>query len=167
LLPLVLDPANSKVGLAGSGPALERRRAVLADAGIVPVPVALDASEAFLGLRVLLIAGVDREAAAALAGRAKGAGLLVNVEDEPSLCDFHVPAIVRRGDLLLTVSSAGRSPGLVRIVREWLEEHFGPQWAGRVGEASERRVDWRGAGLPPEEISKRTRALVEQNGWLS
>ena len=56
---------------------------------------------------------LSSEISAALAGRARAQGILVNVEDEPLLCDFHVPATVRRGDLLLTVSSAGRSPGLV------------------------------------------------------
>ena len=43
---------------------------------------------------------------------------LVNVEDVRPLCDFHVPAMVRRGDLLLGVSTGGKSPGLARKLKE-------------------------------------------------
>ena len=116
---------------------------------------------ALSGLSVLYIAGLEHEISAALAGRARAQGILVNVEDVPLLCDFHVPATVRRGDLLVTVSSAGRSPGLVRMVREWLSNQFGAEWSGRVAEIGAKRADWRASGLSPAQISEKTRALAQ------
>jgi len=56
-------------------------------------------------------------------------GVLVNVMDDPAHCDFAAPAIVRRGDLTISVSTGGRSPALARRLREELELRFGPEWA--------------------------------------
>jgi len=160
VLPIVLNPAETKIGLAGSGEAKARRRTLLADAGVVPVDVSVDDRSALGDLDLLYVAGVTRDVSAALAGRARAQGVLVNVEDEPSLCDFHVPATVRRGDLLLTVSSGGRSPGLVRVVREWLSAQFGTEWGKRVDELGRKRAHWRASGLSPAEVSTKTRTLA-------
>lgn len=164
MLPLIIDPSTVKVGVAGAGEALARRQAHLAEAGIDPIPVRVDDRDALSGLNILYVAGLERDASAALAGRARALGILVNVEDEPLLCDFHVPATVRRGDLLLTVSSAGRSPGLVRLVREWLSRRFGAEWGDRVAEVGVKRSEWRAEGLPATTISEKTRALAAR--WL-
>jgi precorrin-2 dehydrogenase/sirohydrochlorin ferrochelatase len=163
MLPLILDQASVKVGLAGCGEGLARRRALLEEAGVTPVAV----SDELPPLHVLFVAGLDRDAATALAARAREAGVLVNVEDVPELCDFHVPAIVRRGDLLLTASTGGRVPGLARRLREWLEAQFTPEWNGRLNDLSAARENWRGQGLPPEQVSERTRAMVADRKWLS
>ena len=160
MLSLVLDPSKTKIGLAGAGEALAKRRAHLAEAGVMPVDIRSDDRDGLGGLSLLYVAGLEHEVSAALAGRARALGILVNVEDEPALCDFHVPATVRRGDLLLTVSSGGRSPGLVRLVREWLSDQFGAEWSGRVAELGARRDDWRASGLSPARISEKTRAFA-------
>jgi precorrin-2 dehydrogenase/sirohydrochlorin ferrochelatase len=162
VLPIVLDPSRLRVGLAGAGEAFDRRRAHLLEAGIAPVFVR--ESDSLAGLQILYVAGAERAPSEALASRARAVGVLVNVEDQPDLCDFNVPATVRRGDLLLTASSAGRAPGLVRLLREWLSRQFGPDWGGRVDEVARERAALRALGLPPVEISRRTRALAE--GWL-
>jgi len=62
------------------------------------------------------------------AGRARG--VLVNVMDDVPHCDFAAPAVVRRGDLTIAVSTGGRSPALARRLRIELERRFGPEWAG-------------------------------------
>src|SRR5204863_181047 len=56
-------------------------------------------------------------------------GVLVNVMDDPARCDFAAPAVVRRGDLTIAVSTSGRSPALARRLREELEHRFGDEWA--------------------------------------
>lgn len=53
---------------------------------------------------------------------------LVNVVDAPEIGNFNVPAKVARGDLLLTVSTGGRSPALARRLREKLAEEYGPEY---------------------------------------
>ncbi len=160
MLPLVLDPSKVKIGRAGAGEALAKRRTHLVEAGFHPVAIRPDDRVGLSGLSVLYIAGLEHEISAALAGRARAQGILVNVEDLPALCDFHVPATVRRGDLLLTISSAGRSPGRVALLREWLSDQFGSEWSERVAEIGAKRADWRAGGLSPAQISEKTRALA-------
>jgi precorrin-2 dehydrogenase/sirohydrochlorin ferrochelatase len=164
MLPIALDPTVLRIGLAGAGKSLSRRRATLAEGGVKPIPVRSEGP--LTGLHVLFVAGLERSAASALAARARAAGVLVNVEDVPEFCDFHVPAIVRRGDLALTVSTSGKAPGLSRVLREWLERIFDMEWQGRLEALGAVRAGWRADGLMPDDVSRRTRDLVAREGWL-
>jgi precorrin-2 dehydrogenase/sirohydrochlorin ferrochelatase len=93
-------------------------------------------------------------------------GTLVNLEDVLQHCDFHTPSVVRRGDLLLTVSTAGKSPGLAAAVRQWLERCFGPEWAERVDVLARKRSAWRRRPRGLEELSSLTAAVIQRKGWL-
>ncbi|MCC5467052.1 bifunctional precorrin-2 dehydrogenase/sirohydrochlorin ferrochelatase [Pelosinus sp. Bkl1] len=57
-----------------------------------------------------------------------GAGALVNVTDAPELGNFSVPSQISHGDLLLTISTGGKSPALAKKLREELEERYGPEY---------------------------------------
>ncbi|MBI4468662.1 MAG: bifunctional precorrin-2 dehydrogenase/sirohydrochlorin ferrochelatase [Acidobacteria bacterium] len=68
-------------------------------------------------------------------------GVLCNIVDDPNRCDFHFPAIVRRGDLQLAISTGGQSPALAQRLRRELEAQFGPSyedWISQLGEARRR-----------------------------
>lgn len=65
--------------------------------------------------------------------------VLCNVVDVPDLCDFFYPAVVRRGDLQIAVSTAGQSPSLAQKIRQQLEKQFGPGYARWVAELGETR----------------------------
>ena len=167
MLPILLSE-NARVGLAGQGDALGRRASLLMGSGVQPVLLASDAAgEALQGLALVFIAGLPDDAARPLAVRARAAGALVNVEDLTELCDFHVPAIVRRGDLTLTASTGGKVPGLARRFREWLETQVGPEWEDRVATLSAARLAWRAQGHQPTDVSRLTRERIAQEGWLS
>jgi precorrin-2 dehydrogenase/sirohydrochlorin ferrochelatase len=58
---------------------------------------------------------------------AEARGLWVNAADDPANCTFTLPARVRRGDLLVTVSTGGRSPAVASWLRRRLEEELGPE----------------------------------------
>jgi precorrin-2 dehydrogenase/sirohydrochlorin ferrochelatase len=75
----------------------------------------------------------------AIARAARDRGVLVNVMDDISNCDFAAPAIVRRGDLVLAISTGGASPAVARKVREDLERRFGSEWAETLAVISEVR----------------------------
>jgi precorrin-2 dehydrogenase / sirohydrochlorin ferrochelatase len=66
-------------------------------------------------------------------------GILCNVVDVPDLCDFYYPAVVRRGDLQIAVSTAGQSPSLAQKIRLQLEKQFGPAYAAWVAELGDTR----------------------------
>jgi precorrin-2 dehydrogenase/sirohydrochlorin ferrochelatase len=66
-------------------------------------------------------------------------GVLCNVVDVPDLCDFFYPAVVRRGDLQIAVSTAGQSPSLAQKIRQQLEKQFGPGYTAWVAELGETR----------------------------
>jgi len=163
LFPVMIAGSRVRVGLIGRGDGLNRRLDMLAKSGIEPQTISADAQEKISGLTLLFVAGLDEKEAARLAQDARAAGVLVNVEDMPDLCDFHVPAQIRRGDLLLAISTSGRAPGLARALREHLETLFGPEWDGILENVASARQQWRSEGLPPDEVSQRTRAML---GWL-
>jgi precorrin-2 dehydrogenase/sirohydrochlorin ferrochelatase len=83
-----------------------------------------------LDAALLAIAATDApEVNAAVSEAAQARGILVNVVDEPELCSFFVPAVVRRGDVMITVSTGGSSPALARRIREKLQEQYGDEYA--------------------------------------
>jgi precorrin-2 dehydrogenase/sirohydrochlorin ferrochelatase len=55
-------------------------------------------------------------------------GVLINMIDDIPHSNWAAPALVRRGDLILAISTGGRSPSLARKLREELEASFGPEW---------------------------------------
>jgi precorrin-2 dehydrogenase/sirohydrochlorin ferrochelatase len=166
LVPVVLVPGKTRIGLIGSGDALARRLAWLIEGGAEPVLLPQDRLSDIASLRHLFVAGLPLADATILAEQARASGVLVNVEDVPELCDFHVPATVRRGDLLLSISTGGKTPGLAKLIRAWLDRRFGPEWSYRVDHLGHRRSQWRAEGQSPSEISQRTREFVEERRWL-
>jgi precorrin-2 dehydrogenase / sirohydrochlorin ferrochelatase len=75
----------------------------------------------------------------AIARAARDRGVLVNVMDDVPNCDFAAPAVVRRGDLVLAVSTGGASPAVARKVREQLERRYGADWAETLSVIAEVR----------------------------
>ena len=76
------------------------------------------------GFFLVFCAADDRRVNQQAAREARELGVLVNAASEPELCDFMVPARIERGDLLITVSTGGKSPALARLLRERLEQEF-------------------------------------------
>ncbi|MBT8330912.1 MAG: bifunctional precorrin-2 dehydrogenase/sirohydrochlorin ferrochelatase [Deltaproteobacteria bacterium] len=60
---------------------------------------------------------------------AERVNILCNIADRPEVCNFILPAIVRRGDLAITVSTSGKSPALAKRLRLDLEKQFGEEYA--------------------------------------
>ncbi len=79
---------------------------------------------------VFLVFAATNEPAvqAEISREARARRVLLNSADDQLGSDFHVPAVVRRGDLLLTVSTAGASPALSAAIRKQLEAEYGQEY---------------------------------------
>jgi precorrin-2 dehydrogenase / sirohydrochlorin ferrochelatase len=55
--------------------------------------------------------------------------ILCNIADRPAVCNFILPAVIARGDLIITVSTSGRSPAFAKKLRRDLEAAFGEPYA--------------------------------------
>ena len=60
---------------------------------------------------------------------AQAAGRLCNIIDQPRQCDFIVPSVIRQGDLMVTISTGGKSPAFAKHLRRQLKAQFGPEYA--------------------------------------
>ncbi len=186
MIAVALDLAALPIAVAGRGELAIRRFLALRNAGATDVALFTDEADARLAevagaalrptlpkpaalaaLRVLWLAGLPDAKASALAAQARRARVLVNVEDRPGDCDFHNVAEVRRGDLLLTVSTGGASPGLAARIRARLASEYGPEWADRLALLRRQRARWRSDRRPPAELSNLTDALLQAHGWLA
>ncbi|MFH1726531.1 MAG: bifunctional precorrin-2 dehydrogenase/sirohydrochlorin ferrochelatase [Elusimicrobiota bacterium] len=80
------------------------------------------------GYGLAISASDDRGVNKAVAEDCEKAGVPVNVVDDPALCGFIFPAVVKRGGLSVAVSTDGRSPFLAGHLRAILEDIFPDRW---------------------------------------
>ena len=90
-----------------------------------------------LGGMELAVAATDDQQVNLLAAReARHQKVWINVVDQPRLCSFILPSVVRRGKLVLAISTGGASPALAKWIRRDLETRYGPEFGrllARVG----------------------------------
>ncbi|MFY9951036.1 MAG: hypothetical protein WAK27_20205, partial [Candidatus Sulfotelmatobacter sp.] len=89
-------------------------------------------------------------------------GVLCNVVDVPEYCDFYYPAVVRRGDLQIAVSTSGQSPSLAQKIRHQLERQFGPGYARWVAELGATRRLVLGTDLDPQRKRELLQSLASR-----
>jgi precorrin-2 dehydrogenase/sirohydrochlorin ferrochelatase len=186
MFPIVLDLSTLKVALVGGGDnALERLKDLDA-AGAKHVRVFADNfgkefwgavggrlttrlpnDEEIKSFSAIMIVDVPDEVAAKLAERARALGVLVNVEDKKEYCDFFYPSVVRRGDLIITVSTSAKSPTLAKRIRAVIAKIFHKGWVERVEDIAERREKWRKIGLNMAEVSELSNKYIDEQGWLA
>jgi precorrin-2 dehydrogenase/sirohydrochlorin ferrochelatase len=85
---------------------------------------------------------------------AQSRGVLCNAVDEPQRCDFYFPAVVRRGELQIAISTGGLSPALAQRLRKELEQQFGPEWEQWLAQLGRTRDELKSIPMPPEQRKK-------------
>lgn len=88
--------------------------------------------ETIQGVFLVVAATDQREINQKVAQKARNSGSLVNVADDPENSDFIVPSFFQRGNLILAISTSGKSPALSKKIREVLETEFGEEYAELV-----------------------------------
>ncbi len=171
MLPVMLDPARLRIGLVGRGALAARRLAWFHGLGVTPDVFsdapgdALSAVAADLilprlpdpgdlvALDLLWIADLAPHEAEDLFTQARAVKVLVNVEDDLPLCDFHTPAVVRRGRLVIAAGTGGASPAVAAAVRARLEDAFPDGWADALEDVAAARLRLRAQGAAAADIA--------------
>ena len=158
MLPIMLNPKSLKFLLLGQGEKMVARAAKLTELGIsyksyYPPYIKLNFAE----YDVVLIVGLDEDLSGKLYHEAKAERCLVNVEDNKKYCDFFFQSFVKRGKLLISVSTGGNSPATAKIVRDKIEETFPPEWEDYMDEIAQKRIEWKAAGKSYDEVNELTK----------
>lgn len=74
-----------------------------------------------------------------IANYAKKENILINVVDNPELCTFLVPSIIKRGPLIISISTSGEIPFLSKLIRKELEKKFNHKFGGFIEKAGKIR----------------------------
>jgi precorrin-2 dehydrogenase/sirohydrochlorin ferrochelatase len=112
------------------------------------------------GARLAIAATDDAALHAELARAAAAAGVWLNVVDQPRWCGFIMPAVLRRGELAIAVSTGGGSPALAARVRDDIDRHLGPEYERALDVLARLRAHLQARALPHEERQRILRQLV-------
>lgn len=115
--------------------------------------------------KILFVADLSRNHSEYYANFARNHFMLVNVEDKKDLCDFHIPSVVRRENLLFTISTGGKSPFLAVFLKKRLSQIFDTNWANKLEEISEYRNQLRGEGKSFRDIILLCKEFVKERNW--
>lgn len=80
------------------------------------------------GMFLVIGATDDEELNRKISHDADRLNTLCNIADRPEVCNFILPAIVKRDDLIITISTSGKSPALAKKLRKTLELQFGKEY---------------------------------------
>ncbi len=183
LFPMFLKLESKRCLVVGAGRVGEPKISGLIGTGASIHVIALEASAAVYGwardnkitleLRAFVPEDLDGASLAVVATasstvnetiyrEAQRRGVLCNVVDVPEYCDFYYPAVVRRGDLQIAVSTNGQSPSLAQKIRQQLERQFGPGYARWVEELGATRKLVLGSDLDPQRKRELLQSLASR-----
>jgi siroheme synthase-like protein len=128
-------------------PEADREVAELAGSGAVEWHRGPYSSDALEGCFLVVAATSNTDVNIAVHRDAEARTMLVNVVDVPPLCNFILPAIVRRGPIAIAISTSGASPALAKRMKTEIAELFGEEYAALALMLNEVR-GWAKATLP-------------------
>ncbi|MGH9152141.1 MAG: precorrin-2 dehydrogenase/sirohydrochlorin ferrochelatase family protein [Acidimicrobiales bacterium] len=175
LYPVNLVVAGRRCLVVGGGPVAARKAQGLASCGAVVHVVAtavgaevralVDAGVTWeqrpyrrgevAGYRLAVTATGVAEVDGAVFADGEAAGVWVNSADDPARCSFTLPAVVRRGPVVVAVSTGGHSPALAAWLKERLAADIGPEYAVLATLLSQERDAVRAAGRSTEDVDWR------------
>jgi precorrin-2 dehydrogenase/sirohydrochlorin ferrochelatase len=148
--PVLLDLQGRRCIVVGGGPVAEGKVKALLEAEAEITVISPEVTEALQALAdegkiallvrryrpgdlagafLVVCATDDRGTHELVWQEAMACGILINVVDDPSRCTFIAPAVMRRGDLVVAISTSGKAPALAVRLRERLEKAFGDEYA--------------------------------------
>ncbi|MHB1928901.1 MAG: precorrin-2 dehydrogenase/sirohydrochlorin ferrochelatase family protein [Acidimicrobiales bacterium] len=107
------------------------------------------------GVWLAMVATGDAEVNRVVRADADAAGVWVNAADDPRSCSFTLPAVVRQGPVMVTVSTGGHSPALATWLKQHVAAELGPEWAALAELLAEVRDRVRAEGRSTEDVDWR------------
>lgn len=130
--------------MIGDGPGADAKRRLLERAGAIVV------DEAAPHATLAVVANGDEQAL----GRLRARNILLNVVDQPDLCDFTLPAIVDRDPVLIAIGTGGASAGLAAALRQRFELML-PAGLGKLADALRAARDGLRTRFPDVDVRRR------------
>ena len=179
--PILVDLQGKKALVVGGGKVAQRKIETLLEHGATVQVVAKELtasleelrragrieflgeefSETFVdGVFVVFAATDDTSLNRRVSRTAQQRSLLVNAVDQPADCNFIVPSVLSRGDLVIAVSTSGKSPAFARKVRVELEQSFGEEYGLFLNLMGNLRKEILRLGLSQEENKSTFEDLV-------
>ncbi len=128
-LPVFLDVKGRACLVVGAGELAEEKARALAKAGALVRRQARFEPETITDIFLIVATTEDRETAREIKDYGDRHRIFVNVVDKTEFCSFIAPAIVDRGNLLIAISTSGKSPAVASAIRRELEQRYGPEWS--------------------------------------
>ncbi|MGH9127246.1 MAG: precorrin-2 dehydrogenase/sirohydrochlorin ferrochelatase family protein [Acidimicrobiales bacterium] len=104
------------------------------------------------GYRLVIAATDDPAVNRAIFEAGEAAGTWVNSADDPASCSFTLPSVVRRGPIMVTVATGGRSPALSAWLRDRIEGFVGPEYEVLLELVARAREAIRAEGRSTEQV---------------
>jgi precorrin-2 dehydrogenase/sirohydrochlorin ferrochelatase len=148
--PVNLDIKDRGCLVVGGGAVASRKAKTLAECGAIVTVVSLEFTQSLRDIesssnvtlisrpyetsdldgKFLVIGATNNEALnRRINADAEARHMLCNIADVPDICNFILPSIIRRGDLVIAVSTSGKSPAFAKKLRKDLEKNFGDEYA--------------------------------------
>lgn len=83
---------------------------------------------------LVIAATDDRQLNAEIGAYCKAMQKLVNVASDQAQSNFIIPGQIKRGDLLLSVSTSGKNPTFTKTIKEELKQMYGPEYEEKMNE---------------------------------
>ena len=115
------------------------------------------------GAALVIAATNDPELNRVVSNKARERNIFVNTVDQPEDCTFIVPSVVKKGDLLIAISTSGKSPALAKRIRQELEKRFDESYAYLIDIMGRLRKVVLAAGLMQSENRKIFDSILESD----
>jgi precorrin-2 dehydrogenase/sirohydrochlorin ferrochelatase len=117
------------------------------------------------GMLLVIVATSSPSVNKRVSEHARRRGVLCNAVDDPENCDFYYPAVVRRGNFQIAISTGGRSPELAHRLRKELQQQFGAEYTRWVEELGRERLELFSSSRLPAERLGRLRDLSSRRAY--
>lgn len=171
MLPIILDLRGRKALVVGGGRIAYRKALSLAEEGAHVTVVSPDFVDDFStmpnstliqrtfepgdthGFQLVITATGNHEVDQMIYDEANARGTWVNSADDPDRCSFYLAATHRDGNVIVAVSTEGKSPALASHLRNTIAEQLPNNLANIALELDRQRSEIKNQGVSTESIN--------------